>query len=876
MSSLPLSAPRSWPTARRRRGSILILVLALLSILLILATTLSFTSRLEMAATENFARNVQGRFAALGALGVAPDVFLAGGDETTHFLQSWARLDSTGAPRTAAGPAARSSVSPVARASLAPPFTAGVGQMIDSLQPRSTLDIDPAEAASGGPGLPAAASAEGAAVSPSAGMVHMLVTDESARVNLNAVGALGSAGTRRVADSPAGLDLAAFIAAALTEAGLDPAPAPSLARAIILWRLGPDGQPGEADIDDDGDSAESDFGRNGRDDDGDGFADNAGERRLSLARNGRDDNADGTVDDGREGAEHDGRDNDGDGVVDEMLEGIDEPDEFQPDPALPSRGDDRHYTSVEDLRQVPGVTNAIFAALAPHLTVHSASETRAPAPRRRDEASEGIRAEVASAEDALLDVNRATFEEIVAHLERAFPDRPAGLIEQFALNILDARDPDSIPSAPPGTALARPPLGLERTPFITEVWPDSETEMADGDDGQYVEIVNPWPDAISLDGMRLETSLTSTRLSGTLGPGAMLIVTDDFDESQDDTPEDDLPNYGSFLEIFQLGPNGSDRLLAVDPQFDLPDSAGAVELLDSEGNLLDWFEYRVPGGEGGRRLSFQRADPRVRWAALSLCSPFQENRRAEPPEEFAAYRDVLPPDRPFATPADLMLVFAAWAEAPAEGQRGWAYPALHSGETGELDSRLVDIFSIGPLEPLPASGDETPERTAAEAPLLTAWASGETHAPVDAAPPVTWGREWRVGAINVNTAPPAVLQALPGVDEALARRIVAWRAEVEALGLEDSTLAQAPYSRRGDLLRNDTLWQGVSLRDRLLTYRRFVNAISTSSASLRVEATAANDPGRRTPSTAPRSLAATMTIRDGRQQLVTLRYLEGL
>ncbi|NUP89928.1 MAG: hypothetical protein HUU25_08925, partial [Candidatus Sumerlaeia bacterium] len=103
MSSLPLSAPRSWPTARRRRGSILILVLALLSILLILATTLSFTSRLEMAATENFARNVQGRFAALGALGVAPDVFLAGGDETTHFLQSWARLDSTGAPRTAAG-----------------------------------------------------------------------------------------------------------------------------------------------------------------------------------------------------------------------------------------------------------------------------------------------------------------------------------------------------------------------------------------------------------------------------------------------------------------------------------------------------------------------------------------------------------------------------------------------------------------------------------------------------------------------------------------------------------------------------------------------------------------------------------------------------
>jgi hypothetical protein len=67
----------------------------------------------------------------------------------------------------------------------------------------------------------------------------------------------------------------------------------------------------------------------------------------------------------------------------------------------------------------------------------------------------------------------------------------------------------------------------------------------------------------------------------------------------------------------------------------------------------------------------------------------------------------------------------------------------------------------------------------------------------------------------------------------------------------------------------------MTLRQRLLTYRQFVNAITTSSNTLRVEAVAANQPDRSTPSTAPRAVLARLELRDGQVGTVTLDLPRG-
>src|SRR5262249_27029222 len=130
----------------------------------------------------------------------------------------------------------------------------------------------------------------------------------------------------------------------------------------------------------------------------------------------------------------------------------------------------------------------------------------------------------------------------------------------------------------------------------------------------------------------LKVGMHSTALAGTLPPQGMLIVTDDYDESTDDTPEDQSPNYGSFVEIFGQASLGQGRLVIADPEFDLPNSAGTVDLRDRDNHLLDFFSYNLPQQDAGRRLSLQRNDPRVRDTAIALCSPFEINRNTKPPE----------------------------------------------------------------------------------------------------------------------------------------------------------------------------------------------------------------------------------------------------
>jgi hypothetical protein len=220
-----------------------------------------------------------------------------------------------------------------------------------------------------------------------------------------------------------------------------------------------------------------------------------------------------------------------------------------------------------------------------------------------------------------------------------------------------------------------------------------------------------------------------------------------------------------------------------------------------------------------------------------------------------------------------MLVFSGWEGASSPERRGWAFPEIHSPDSDALDSRLIDIFSVGPLEPLLEEEEQEAEEPS-ETPAIADTATESDNQTDDETGPVTSGREWVVGRININTAPLPVLMALPGMTEELAGRILTWRGQVE-LGREDGEpVASAPFTRRGDLLRNEMIWQDVPLRDRLGICRQMVNAITVSSASCRVEATAANVSGRRMPTTSPRSLTASLLLHDGRLELVNLDFTE--
>lgn len=150
------------------------------------------------------------------------------------------------------------------------------------------------------------------------GRYAVLVTDEAGKLDV----AVASAASTSQIQQPGGwtpyeIDLERGLGA------LGVANARQVARGILAFRYGPDGEPGAAGVDDDGDAAV-------------------------------------------EGA--DGIDNDGDGLVDEAREGIDEPDEYQP---LAPTGDDRAFTTPETLRRLAGISAGTWQRLRNSVTLYA-------------------------------------------------------------------------------------------------------------------------------------------------------------------------------------------------------------------------------------------------------------------------------------------------------------------------------------------------------------------------------------------------------------------------------------------------------------------------------------------------------------------------
>ena len=684
-------------------GSTLIIVLIILSLLSLIAATLSFTSRLETISSANFAEGIQARMAAATGLETARALLPVRIPYTAN-TQSWALLRE-GAVRMRY---------------------------------------------SGGKEL-----------------AEITIVDESSKLNINA------------ADE-------AFLALALESIlkfhNLDSGISQTLAREIVLYRYGPDGKPGAAGQDDDCDNSLSDPLTDQLDNDRDGIVDNPEEILLDVERDGFDNNQDGIIDQGFDGIDNDQRDNDLDGVVDESSEGIDEPDEFIPDPSQPPNGDDTPFLSLEELKLLPSMTAEIFEVLKPYLTVYSTSDPVC--------SMEGFAVQK-------VDANTATSREIFDILVRRYPEKDQNLLKQFAVNIVDARDADSVPSMLPGEDPDKPFLGIERTPYINEVWPDSLTDNEDGDDGQYIELYNPYDKPISVEGWTLEVPGTSVHLTSSIAPRGFLVVTDDYNNENDPSPEDGI-GYGSFYDIFKKARGGSALRVIEKPELEIPDDSGIVLLKDQFGNLIDYFSYSG-GTFTGVKRSFQRDDPRIRFAYWNFCTPLQENSAplgmSSNPGFVKAPFQVR--DRLFDTPVDLMDVYSGYSNILVSTSMGklekpgkaWSVPLLAAGTESDLDLWLVDLFTVGAPRILDATAIVKILGSVDEDDLYRLLEKQNSKTSL-------------YGLLNINTAPAELIEAVPGFSRDLAKELEQYRNKIEqsALRGQDSQSQLIPFKNISDVL----------------------------------------------------------------------------
>jgi hypothetical protein len=217
-------------------------------------------------------------------------------------------------------------------------------------------------------------------------------------------------------------------------------------------------------------------------------------------------------------------------------------------------------------------------------------------------------------------------ETIYERLVAVFPDKQDRLLRQYAVNLADLLDGDSVPAQlpdPENSSQWSRLLGIELTPLITEVYADSATKNTD--EGQFVELYNPWSTPMSVEGWQLVVGGASggsgtghISLNGTIAPEGYLIVTDRYEQPA----EGSEPGTGSFLAIFGRRADGGSQRVIEAESLQLPDKNSCVSLLDAKGQLVDAFPYSSGAATDGRQ-SYQRVDPLVRWFTVAEATPFE-------------------------------------------------------------------------------------------------------------------------------------------------------------------------------------------------------------------------------------------------------------
>ncbi|HMZ51246.1 MAG TPA: type II secretion system protein GspK [Candidatus Sumerlaeota bacterium] len=759
-------------TPGRRRGSTLLIVIALLSLLVLMAATIAYTSKLEVLTTRNFGKAVQNQTSAL--TGVPFAAFAAKAKLPAGAVGT---LDFTFDGKPLAG----SKVNIDDEAGVK--FERAVGAASQASAEEKTKWIIKRKS----PG-----------VGTTTGSVD--IADAASRVNLN------------TADAQ---QLATIISLAAAKGNVSAGNAPALAERIVAYRLGPDGAPGVAGKDDNNSEAES--------------LDGGVDGGKAVRTNVLDESPDATA---RLSSTCEGNATERINFIKALKQGTDEPDEYISDIRYPAFGDDRRFQSVADLARVGGISDRLILALAPYVTTFSVSQEQRPA-----EAEENR---------TLLDLNRATAQEIYDALALEYSgEKDDILLRQFAVNVVDARDEDRRPTMMPDGAQGDV-LGLERTPFITEIYADSRTDDRRGDDGQFVELFNPWKESFALTGWTVRVGKRDYPLTGTLGPQNYLIITDDYKNDKDPAADEDLEGEGSFYDVFRIVSNNSSKRVLELVEFDLPHTPGSytVELRDDTGAVVDRFVY-APAAGASTLNSFQRYNPLIRESAFARATPF--SRPADPAQPTISDADLVdklrnaPQDLPFTSVLQLFDVFAGYAQA--DGTRGerMAFPVVASsisqdtkrrdlaGSSSLMDARMIDLFTIEtskrmtPKEvvkeyrknsterlksayEVPSEDEETGDRkpgTGDEGKLIsTKGRDAEAAAWARFSMPTVGLRQ---GLINVNTAGEAVLQSA-GFTASQAASIVKRRREVERDALLQKSSARVLYNRLSDVLVDENLW----------------------------------------------------------------------
>jgi len=831
----------------RERGSTLILVLAILSILILIAATLSYTARLEELSARNFADGIQARMAAQTGLGS----FFASIDGRT----TAAATLRTDVPTSRAG----SAIWTPALAQMA-----GASRMWPERNPWTAPTTAPLGRARPQSGSAASADPEFARVGNSTAvgtpLTHTRIVDESSKININKLGSwaesmasnanqgLASALTRAVTTSavptsataravqPVALGEALYAVLSSPEvkyAGATREMAYGLARAILRYRYGPDGQPGKAGVDDNA-------------------AGLAGQQTSAMApafasRN-QQISAAGQWSSGVSASS--AAPNPASATASPSgseLNAVDNADEFQADLRVSPNGDDQPFHQVEDLLQVEGMTKEMFQALRPYVTVFSVSERRIGP--KRDAPGQ-------------LDLNAATAVEIYNRLRMAYPAASAYVLAQYAANIVDYRDDDSVPTAVQLEGMTEPILGVEVTPCITEVWAGSSASGRLGDDGEFIEIYNPYDRAISVAGWSLRVGGGQAMLRGALVPGGYLIVTNDYNGQNDRTHGSHYRGAGSFYGVFGAVPNGRNHLLIEAPTLIIPNGGATVELRDAGGRLMDSFLY---GGEaaGGLRRSYQRADPRVRTSHAARCTPYALEDSSAGGSGSALISAAGVKNAPFQSALELLAIGCAFADPQGQGTAVvWQTPAIGGGQNGALDEHVVDYFTVW----TDGRALEANRQAVADAANSTATVAQASSSAAGAGSVFS-----ECGRINLNTAPAPVLRALPGmtanqIEYVLARRQNTW--QLDAVG------EAVVYSRLSDLLADSEFWGGLDTATRVARLTDWMGTITFSSNSYRiVSENRAEQPAG--PRLASRSKVESLVSTDGGQnRVVYWRFVE--
>lgn len=709
---------------QRRRGSVYVLVIAILAVLVLMSVTLGYITKVDLMASRNWASMVQNKMDPLAKVpavnptptpqaGVSGQASLSASTGQVSYGTTGAQMGLAAAPTSQAGYYGVASQSNYGATGGATPYikleplTLRIrpeeGALLNS---QEALPDGTAQEAAGGPSSqPAATNAAsgtageaangtasgtgngagepGSAPAAAVSLAVMEVEDESAKINLNAVvpeaetketltqndgAAPAGAGSAQAAPSapPAFISeamLGRFITTTLEARGISGISGQDLAHAIAMRRLGPNGKP-------DTPSAREQ-------------ASQRAETQAQQAWTGIQALPTPTL-------SQDETDTRTETEAEKLAESA-------MDPRVTPVGDDCPYTALEELMSLPGMTLDAYKALAPYLTTLSVSfaafdltdsrtsqtltgqtptgpggSVAAMTPTDQAGESAGTNAGEGTSgdqgrEQALgfpqIDPNTAAPEMIFDVLRRRFPQAPEALLGQFVANLIDRRDADDIPTVIKlGTETY---YGQELTPCINEVCP--HPSFSENPDGQYIELYNPYSKAMDVSGWSLHGCGSAIALTGSIPGGGYLVVTNDDNNGNDpDAVEEDKSNDGSLYNLFHVVATGANKQIKECPELSLPQDSGKIQLVSADGHVMDEFDYQGASAIGALK-SFQRKDPRLRASEALAATPLAPNTGAAGDEETARALRIQEEwqNKPFRSALDVMLVSTAYIAQPA-------------------------------------------------------------------------------------------------------------------------------------------------------------------------------------------------------------------